>query len=1231
MNSSSKISYFSRHTCILCAVLDLYPLMASVSEEDVCFMQTLHLTQSSEEPGNHRVELALEENDKLCQTAIATFSFKLTSQDQEDIRWYLEDYLEYHQDPSPNIARRIERRMGEIGGELFKAIFQANEGTSRLWDNLQLQINNTQIDITTDVSGATAIPWELIRNPLTNKPLVIESSSFIRTSHNISLFPRHAATESGPIRILLVICRPDIEEDVPYRSVARRIMMELGKRKDAHVQLKVLRPSTFTQLKNELRSACKNGEPYHLVHFDGHGDFTAVDKENENSLAGSWRPGTHGYLQFEDKLVDGLCLGNLLAETNVPLLALNACRSAYSEISSQPISVLNSELMNEESQAPALTSLAQEIMDIGVPGIVAMRHAVDVTTVTQFFSSFYASLVVGQTLGEAVASGRRQLYEQPQREINYEPISFSDWAVPVVFGIASMALFTKREVENTKASGIENESFKPIQAAIDPQLPVEPPESFIGRDETILALDRRFDYKKIVLLQGYAGEGKTSAAADFARWYSLTGGINGPILFTSFEQYQPLSRVLDKLEQFFGEQLKWSGTNWLALNNDERRNVAIQVLKQYPVLWIWDNVEPIAGFPIGSESEWSLKERQELVEFLRDAQETQAKFLLTSRRDERRWLGNLTAGIKILPMPMRERMEMAISIAERRNKKLSNVEAWTPLLRYTQGNPLTITVLVGQALREGLKTKDQIEEFVAQLKTGEKEIEDEESLGRSRSLGASLGYGFQHAFNDSERKILAMLHFFQGYINVDVLVSMFDPEMPWHIDNTERLTRDEGIRILSRAADIGLLTDLGRGHYRIHAALPWYFRSIFQHYYPGKVEEAVRAFVGCMGTWGTYYMLVYESRHREIVTVLADEEANLLCVRRMALKNGWWDAVISAMQGIDTLYDHTGRWVQWKRLVEEIVPIFVDQKTDGPLSGREDDWNLVTEYRAKLAIRSWQLDKGLRLQKKLVEWNREKSGLALAREQHELDGEGRNRIRNYIVSLGDLARIQMKMCDTGCIRSYEEAIEKCKKYGFRTEAAAYYRNMGEAYRNLAEIQNLDKAEWCLRHGLEINNESDGLEYGRCLTTLGHIASERFLETLKASRPEKKHFEVAQEFYQQALDAFPLDAANELAATHNALGVLQANAGIFDEALRNYQEAIYYIDKLGDLYRAAWFRLNIAINLANFGRLSDALEYAQFAMEKFKECGHFADKKVRDAQDLIALIEEKMNSSGNQPT
>jgi ATP/maltotriose-dependent transcriptional regulator MalT len=58
-------------------------------------------------------------------------------------------------------------------------------------------------------------------------------------------------------------------------------------------------------------------------------------------------------------------------------------------------------------------------------------------------------------------------------------------------------------------------------------LPLAPDVGFIGRDETILRLDRTFDDQNIVLLHAYAGSGKTSTAAEFCPVVQANGRTGG--------------------------------------------------------------------------------------------------------------------------------------------------------------------------------------------------------------------------------------------------------------------------------------------------------------------------------------------------------------------------------------------------------------------------------------------------------------------------------------------------------------------------------------------------------------------------------------------------------------------------------------------------------------------------------------------------------------------------------
>jgi hypothetical protein len=92
-------------------------------------------------------------------------------------------------------------------------------------------------------------------------------------------------------------------------------------------------------------------------------------------------------------------------------------------------------------------------------------------------------------------------------------------------------------------------------------------------------------------------------------------------------------------------------------------------------------------------------------------------------------------------MPMQERLQLAGAIVERRGKRLVDLPELTPLLRFTRGNPLTILVTLGEALRAGIDTPARHDAFVAALHRGEVAFADEASEGRSKSLGASLSYG----------------------------------------------------------------------------------------------------------------------------------------------------------------------------------------------------------------------------------------------------------------------------------------------------------------------------------------------------------------------------------------------------------------------------------------------------------------------------------------------------------
>ncbi|MBN8595019.1 MAG: CHAT domain-containing protein [Anaerolineae bacterium] len=1200
---------------------------------------SLRLTQTTVPTveNRYRVEVALEGDGLPRQTATSEFDFTLSSPDQADLRWYLEDFLQHPHEPAPTIAKRIEGRMAEIGEELFKAVFQSSEDARDLWATLRANVNSTRVEINTGAQEATAIPWELLRDSRTDVHLALRAASFVRTHSNPAQRPQWKADATGEvIRILLVICRPGGRNDVAFRSVASRILKGLGAEARAHFQLDVLRPATFEALGRTLRDAKAAGQPYHIVHFDGHGTYTAA----ESRLPGAFSPSTfgadgkRGYLVFEggggDGLIDGEKIGNLLVETGTPILVLNACQSAYAEAPEEPPAP--DALADVHSAVRAFGSLAQTVMDTGVAGVVAWRYNVYVVTAAQFMAELYRSLVNGESLGGAVTRGRKNLADKPHREIGYAPMPLQDWMVPVVYEAAPLRLFQRHQAAAGLNIQLTVGDSAPKTEVLPDNLPAAPDAGFLGRDETLLALDRAFDTDPIVLLHALAGSGKTSTAAEFARWYSLTGGLGGgPVIFSSFQRHKPLARLLDDFGAVFGPSLRQAGIQWSAIDDPAaRRAVALQVLQQVPTLWIWDNVEPIAGFPEGTESAWSAEEQSELVDFLRAARGGRGRFLLTSRRAEEQWLGNLPRRVAVPPMPMYERVALAKALAEKQGHRLSEVGDWRPLLQYTQGNPLTLTVLVNQALENGLTTRQKIDAFVADLRTGEATIKDvDEKEGRTSSLAASLSYGFEAGFSLQEKSVLALLHLFQGFVDVDVLRYMGafkDDSM--NVEAVRDLTREAGIPLLTRAAEAGLLTEVGNGLYTIHPALPWYFRQLFETHYPNEADRvrAIRAWVWAEAYWANDYAIRISNGDPRSLPLLAAEEDNLLTARRLALANLWLDRVTNLMQGLREVYERGGRDREWAWLVEELVPVFCQPETDLPLPGvAEQKWGLVIDYRVRLVLKARRLDVAVRLQQALVEVNRRRAAEALAQVPDQLDDNGRALLRSLAASLVTLGQIQMEHGEAACVQSYEQAAELLQRIGDRTAEAIATFNLGNAYKDIPSIRDLEQAERWYKRDLELQPEGDHHNKAKSLGQLGLVAYERFKEARAAQADPSivlQHLNQALNYYQQALDLLPPDALTDLAVTHNQLGNIYAAAGQIETARGHYDRSIHYKEASGNSYGAALTRENVAIDLLNTRRFPDALLYAEAALRGFQS-SHNADANIAELQRLIEAIKQAM--------
>jgi tetratricopeptide (TPR) repeat protein len=225
--------------------------------------------------------------------------------------------------------------------------------------------------------------------------------------------------------------------------------------------------------------------------------------------------------------------------------------------------------------------------------------------------------------------------------------------------------------------------------------------------------------------------------------------------------------------------------------------------------------------------------------------------------------------------------------------------------------------------------------------------------------------------------------------------------------------------------------------------------------------------------------------------------------------------------------------------------------------------------------------------------------------------------------LHELGEIQRELGQVECVNAYEESLKLSEQIGEIAGAASCAFNLGNAYLTLPAMRDLDQVERWYRRSLELRAEGDRQGQGKCYAQLGLVAYERFKDARTAKRPEQEllqHLNAAVGFYQQALTLLPPNAVNDLTVVHGMLGNIYGDTNDLDRALVHYRESIRLKEVAGNIYGAGITRRNVAIDLANAGRLNDALLYAQAALRNFATYGDRAAVDIQDTQRLIAQIE-----------
>ncbi len=173
-----------------------------------------------------------------------------------------------------------------------------------------------------------------------------------------------------------------------------------------------------------------------------------------------------------------------------------------------------------------------------------------------------------------------------------------------------------------------------------------------------------------------------------------------------------------------------------------------------------------------------------------------------------------------------------------------------------------------------------------------------------------------------------------------------------------------------------------------------------------------------------------------------------------------------------------------------------------------------------------------------MDWYDQRAQPLLAREPESLTNAERNVVRTHGANLFRLSENQRAQLSRECTRGYVDAYELTRKFGFPVEAGACAASLGQAYREIAEVRDLDRAEQWFQTALALRPEQDRIGRGKSHNLLGTVAWDRFVEAREADAPSATlldYLNTALQAHREALDVLPQEALADRATAHNQLG------------------------------------------------------------------------------------------------
>ncbi len=1119
-----------------------------------------------------------------------------------ELRWYLEQYAVWPSHYFADRARKVEENLIAWGKLLHDAAMPTahREEVMKAWEKISDKAGrrfSVHVDVALEAGAPEAeakaaqeaatvllgLPWELLHD---GKRYLFQGAKPTRVRRTLpGTEAMGVAVVATPIRILLVTARPE-DDSCGYidHRVSAQPLVDAMEALPGQVKIHVLSPPTLPALSAELDRARSEGKPYHVVHFDGHGVY---DKTvGLGGLCFELPEDTDKLEQRRHVTVHTNALGPLLRDHRIPLVFLEACQTAQAEKASE--------------------SVASELLKVGVASVVAMSHSVLVETARRFVAVFYKALAEGKRVGDAMLAGQRQLKDDTFRGriFGAGELRLEDWFVPV--------LFQERDDPQLFKTTPAQQTVADFQAALTTRLGALPPvpeTGFVGRSRELLALQRLLRHERYAVVRGQGGEGKTTLAAEFARWMVRSQQIRRAA-FVSVETHGHRLAVLDAI----GQQLV--GKDYSAATFDDLEKALLPVeraLRENVTLLVVDNMESILLPPfIRDETPEALSEdaREELTAILALCQRLmsagETRLLFTSREP--------------LPAPFdvaRHRCELhqlnredAVKLVERAlnaagadgsgtsDAAREEIEA---LVDAVHGHARTLALLAPELRSRGVEaTRTALVDLMAQM---EKQFPG----NREQSLFASVELSLRR-LSQANRERVRVLGVFHGGFQMSIPRIM----MQWEEDDVGALAVE--------LIETGLATPNRYNHLTLNPALCPYLRGRME----STEREALTArWVEAMRGYSEFLYQQSNQNAEVAATLTGLELPNLFALLDIVQHTGDAEAAIDLATSLYSLL----QWAGKPRLLER-----VGQVRDAAAASLGDAWNHArfeaTRTRIEQELASGRMREAFEGAKQLLQHARAAGGQAYPDADYDLAGACFLLAR--VLKTAGGAEQALPLLDEARQR-FEAVARESDNKAAQGMASIRLADTGDCLRNLGRLDEAAAAYEENIQRAERLPDARQVAVGKIQLGTVRMHQRRYPEALAAYAEARERFtqldepgsiaviwhqtgmvyqdagqpEAAEDAYRKSL-AIEVRLGNVAGQAHTLgqLGILYGEViNRPEEAVNFYRQAADKYVEINDAAGEGRQRNNLAVLLRRLRRLDEARQEIRWAIECGAQFGH----------------------------